>query len=772
MKSLIAVGLIMLNVYFLQGQKIALVLSGGGAKGLAHIGVLKALEENKIFVNYIVGTSMGGTVGAFYAAGFTPHQMDSIARTNEFFEWLSGIIPKKYERYYQKKEENPSFLTLRIKFNKFKPTISSYLLKDEPLNLAINELLAVSSYLANYNFDSLKIPFRCMASDIFTQSQIVLKSGSLSDAVRATSSVPLAYKPIKIDGRYLYDGGIYNNFPVDVAINEFNPDIIIGVNVSSKTFSDYPASIDEKLVDESIYHLILSKSDTSFVNKGNGIIISPNLEKYSSLDFSNISEIIDIGYKTALQKIQAIKDLIAKYQDSQVKFNEKFINKKLNFKPKPFLSEINIFGVTPEQKTYVKRILKYKNTKLTPMTHFKKGYFRLVNDEFLVIEYPSLKISSNDSTFIANLKLYKEKRLFFSFGGTLGSRDMNQLYGNLQWSTVNWIGIKFFAEANLGNFYTYAKFKSRLSLPTKHPLELELESGYLSYNYFRSVNFLSLDKVNSFAKQVDRKHGISIITPFWTKDQLKSSLYYFFADDYYYNINNINYYDTTDLSEYEGLSIKSYYELNTLNRTIYPTSGQFVTIGINYNNFIENHLPGSTAQNRIKSKINREYIAIGGKLVHFFEVKKFKLGVNCDIAYSTLSRFSNITSTILNLPAYFPHMDSRTLLLTNFRAYSYLGFGIEPILQLTKNLELHVQTNVFMPYEILNRNTNFYDYSKSPRKKVFPELIFPSASLAFVKFYKLGPFSLSVNYYDDDKKRLGVFIHFGYILFKKRTLDL
>ncbi|MFQ3575147.1 MAG: patatin-like phospholipase family protein [Cytophagales bacterium] len=752
----------------MQAQKIALVLSGGGSKGLAHIGVIKALEENGIFVDCIVGTSMGGTVGAFYASGFTPHQMDSIAKTVDFTEWLQGTVPQKFDRFYQKKESNPSFLTLRVSFDKLKPKISSYLLKDASLNLAINELLAGPAFSANYNFDSLNIPFRCLASDIFTQNQVVLKSGSLADAVRATSSVPLAYKPIKIEGKYLYDGGIYNNFPVDVAVNEFKPDIIIGVNVSMKNFTEYPATIDDKLVDESIYHLILSKSDTSFVNNGNGVLISPNLEKFSAMSFSRIPELIDIGYKATLPKIESIKSLIQQFDSLGL---EKHLKNRKDYKiiSKPFLSKVEVVGSTPEQKKFAKRLLTYKNSPNTPLNHFKKGYFRLVNDELFVIEYPAFKVSDEDSTLTAKVKMYKERRLFIDLGGSLGSRDMNQLYAGLQWNTVNYVGIKLFANANIGTFYNHAKIKSRISFPTKHPLELELETSYTSYNFFRSANFLSLDKINSFARQTDRKFAAHFITPFWVKDQLKSSLIYFSANDDYYNLNIVNYFDTTDLSRYEGICVKNSYELNTINRQMYPSAGQLLAVSSNYYRFTEFHNPGSTSELFENSKNLREFVSFNVKAMSYFKYRKLKLGLNAESSYSTMKNFATFTSTALNLPVYYPHNDTRTLLLLNYRAFSYVAFGIEPILELRKNLELRFQGNLFVPYEILSAEVS--ERGSFSRKTVFPNVFFPSSSITLVNHSKIGPMSVSMNYYDENKKRFGFFLHFGYLIFQKRTLE-
>lgn len=218
-------------------QKVGVVLSGGGAKGLAHIGVLKALEENNIPIDYVTGTSMGGVVGAMYAAGYSPQEMEYIALSTDFQDWVSGKYDSDYSYYFQKKPLNPSFIKAKLQIDTgFNVKFRSNLINDVPLNFALIELLAQASANAKNNFDHLFIPYRCIVSDILSQKTIPVKSGNLVEAVRGTFTVPLVYRPIKVNGKYVFDGGLYDNFPVDVMKKDFHPDVIIGSNVSSKIY--------------------------------------------------------------------------------------------------------------------------------------------------------------------------------------------------------------------------------------------------------------------------------------------------------------------------------------------------------------------------------------------------------------------------------------------------------------------------------------------------------------------------------------------------------
>jgi len=187
---------------------VALVLSGGGARGLAHVGVLKALEENNIPIDYIVGTSMGAIVGGFYAAGYSADQIEDIVSSQYFQDWVNGRIGDKFNYFYSKENPNSSWVSVNLQVDTaLYTTFSSNLANDLALNLALAELLSQASEKSNYNFDSLFIPFRAMAADIFTQEQVVLKSGRLNEALRATSTVPFFYKPIRINSKFLFDGG-------------------------------------------------------------------------------------------------------------------------------------------------------------------------------------------------------------------------------------------------------------------------------------------------------------------------------------------------------------------------------------------------------------------------------------------------------------------------------------------------------------------------------------------------------------------------------------
>ena len=196
---------IMCIAFVSAAQRVGVVLSGGGAKGLAHVGVLKALEENEIPIDYVVGTSMGGIIAGSYAAGMSPGQIEDIVLSEELLRWINGKQEKDFNYYYSKKDDHPSFIKVNLSLDStFGFLFNSSIASDQSLNFALAEKFALPSSVSKNNFDSLMVPLRVVAADIFTQNEVVLKDGVLSDALRATQTVPFFYKPIKVNNKYLF----------------------------------------------------------------------------------------------------------------------------------------------------------------------------------------------------------------------------------------------------------------------------------------------------------------------------------------------------------------------------------------------------------------------------------------------------------------------------------------------------------------------------------------------------------------------------------------
>jgi len=287
--------------------KVGLVLSGGGAKGAAHIGVLKVLEENNIPVDYVVGTSIGSYIGAWYALGYNPEQIQEIMFQTKWDKGYSDFIPREDLRYEDKQLRDHYNITLRLGYSDgtFKVP-SGLLLGQSALQLLKTSTGAVGVFSS---FDDLAIPYRAVAADISTAEAVVLDHGSITQAMKASSTVPGALEPIEIDGRLLVDGGIVNNIPIDVA-RAMGADIVIAVDIGSPLLDKSQINSTVDVLDQLSTILTIS---TTHKQKSNlleqDILILPNIDGLTTTDFSLLAVGLERGEEAALEKQTQLANL-------------------------------------------------------------------------------------------------------------------------------------------------------------------------------------------------------------------------------------------------------------------------------------------------------------------------------------------------------------------------------------------------------------------------------------------------------------------------------
>jgi len=269
--------------------KIGLVLSGGGAKGMAHVGVIRYLEKAGIRPDYIVGTSMGAVIGGLYSLGYTADELEEIILSVDWDLMISNRVEFNSIAFEEKAYYNRYLVELPIK--KGKIAVPSGLIEGQKLS----EVLQYYTWPANKydNFDEFPIPFRCLATDISTGQEIIFDKGYLHDAIRSSIAIPTAFTPFDLDSTSVVDGGVVNNFPVNV-VKDMGADIVIGVNVSDEDFSSV-----EDLGGFAGILMQVAMSRSLSKTKGNiaecDIYIKPDLQKYSTGSFGNYKEILALG---------------------------------------------------------------------------------------------------------------------------------------------------------------------------------------------------------------------------------------------------------------------------------------------------------------------------------------------------------------------------------------------------------------------------------------------------------------------------------------------
>lgn len=291
---------------------IGLVLTGGGAKGFAHIGVLKVLEEAGIKIDYIGGTSMGSVVGGLYAAGYNARQLDSIFSTTNFDELLNDYIPRSYKSFYEKR--NGEVYALSLPFRKFNVGVPIALSKGLYNYCLLSQLTNHVQHVRD--FSQLPIPFVCIATDIESGQQVVLNKGFLAQALLASSAFPTLFSPVEMDGKILIDGGITNNYPVE-EVRKMGADYIIGVDVQD--------GLKDRNNLREATRILLQISNLQVIEgmkdkiKQTDLYIKPEVDQYSVISFEKGKEIVLKGEEATFSFCDQISELAQKQQTPYVK---------------------------------------------------------------------------------------------------------------------------------------------------------------------------------------------------------------------------------------------------------------------------------------------------------------------------------------------------------------------------------------------------------------------------------------------------------------------
>lgn len=758
-------------------QKVALVLSGGGAKGLAHLGVIKALEEHNIPIDYVVGTSMGGVVGAFYASGFSVEFMERTARSAKFQDWVNGRIEGRYAYEIYSPRADGGSINIQLDFDSlFQTAFQPRVISDASLNMAFAETFAPIDAISGRNFDSLMIPFRAVAADIYSQRDVILRAGSVADAARATMSVPLFFDPIKIDEHYLFDGGIYNNFPIDVALKSFDPDIIIGVNVSEQTYTVYPKGIKKPGPADMLRLIAISKSDSTKLREGD-IYIQPDDGRLTAFDFNKIDEFIYAGYSAAMEKLPEMLNKIGRrtYSDERYQSRVAFQSKKPPFN----VSKASFTGLSNvKNRKYINRLFKTrKNQEYLDIDEIKDSYFRLTQAGFLDELYPSYTFDESEQDYIFNLSGSYKRKVRIGLGGVIATRNIAQVFASLEYKSFGRFPYTFYANAYSGPFYNSVYVSNRFDLSTEHPFYVEPDFCYNRWNYLAiSELILPTSREQAYIISEDLVGGITLGTSLEQRGLLKLRYQYFLHADEYSPLSVINTLDTFNMTYFTGNSFSISFDHNSLNYKQYPYKGRAFEFKASFINGWEDFRPGTLVgrqkQDQTPNQFHEWYRLHFNGENYFNLSKNYKLGVMGRAMFSNQPLFANYIATIIHAPAFLPLQDSRANFLRDFRSFNYVAYGLKQVIMPTRNFQIRLETFGFTNFRPIIELTN--PTSIDNRATVSDQSVTGFVGAAtFVLSSSFGPIAFSVNYYDNlaRENRLGVLFHLGYLLYNKRSLD-
>lgn len=754
----------MLTATSVQAQKIGLVLSGGGAAGLAHIGVLKALEENDIPIDYISGTSMGALIGGLYASGYTVEEITEIVKSESFRLAISGELSDRDVYYFTQDILDASIIRIKISPKRLiRNSIPTNLITPDLMEYMFLNLFEQPAAKAHYDFDSLMIPFRCVASDITQKQEVVFDKGSLALALRASTTYPFYYKPVIIDSTLLFDGGLYNNFPADVMYDAFLPDVIIGSNVASQIEAP-----DEDDLLSLVRNMITSPRDFTLKCE-EGIVIEPQSD-IGVFDFSDIEAEIQHGYKATIDSIGKIKAMTHNARRTAQDRNIMRTRFRSGF-PDQNISDIQISGdLNAKQEEYIKSTLgKNEKDSLYTFQDFKPQYLRLAQDSKIKYLQPIATYDSTQDAYSIDLKVRREKDLTLYFGGNFSSRPINIGYVGLKYNLFGRTSATLMANSYFGKFYGSILLRANVDFGGKKRMSISPLFVANRWDYFKSfATFFELSKPSYIIKN-ETYGGFIYTASLGNNSVILGDVKFGETDDRYYQSDNFTVLDTADLTEFRLGTVAAGIDRNTLNRKQYPSKGsrlQLMVRGVFGN---ETTMFGTTGNDADDFKEKHSWVETRFKYQNYFwNFGPITFGFDLEALYSNKPFFENYYASIISVPAYQPIPESKTIFINEFRTTEYAGLGLMTIFSIRKNIDFRVEGYGFQPFRSIVPDAN----NEAVYTDLFANRYFIGSG-TLVYHSPLGPVSLNFNYYDNrEEGPWSFFFNFGFTIFNKSIYEL
>ena len=749
---------------FVQAQKVGLVLSGGGAKGMTHIGIIRALEENNIPIDYITGTSMGAIIGSLYAMGYSPDDMEALLRSEDFKRWYSGQVEPEYGYYFKQNRPTPEFFNIRFSFKDslhIKPQIlPTSMVNPIQMNLVFVELFARATAACSGDFNRLFVPFRCIASDVYNKKPLIMRRGDLGDAVRASMSFPFVFKPIEIDSVLAYDGGIYNNFPTDIMREDFKPEVIIGSVVAAN-----PGKPKENDLMSQLENMIMQKTDYTLPDSL-GIIMTFKYDDISLLDFDRLQELHDIGYNRTISLMDSIKGRIHRRVSAEnVRLRRLVYRSNL---PQFRFRDIYIEGANPQQQAYIKKEFHDEDHEVFTYEDLKRGYFRLLSDNMISEIIPHAVYDSENDLYSLHLKVKMEDNFSVRMGGSVSTTSSNQIYLGLGYQDLNYYSKEITLDGQIGKVYNNAQLMAKIDLPTRIPTSYRLIASLSTFDYYKKDKLFSKNDKPSFNSKDERFVKLMVALPFLANKRAEISIGYGKLQDNYFQSSVINFdKDRSDRSTYNlsGGAIGFYG--STLNARQYATKGYFEKLVAQVFSGKEKFVPGNPTETSVTTKERQSWLQISYmKYAYHTMSPKFTLGWMAEMLYSSKNFSENYTATMLQAADFSPTPHSKLMYNEAFRANQFLAAGIKPIFVFNDMFQFRSEFYGFVPIFPIKKNA----LNKAYYGKAFSRFEY-IGEISVICQLPFGAISAYVNHYSSPKKEWNVGLTLGWQLFNYRFIE-
>ena len=419
--------------------RVGLVLRGGGAKGIAHIGVLKVLEEEGIYVDYVGGTSMGGLIGGLYASGYSPAELEELVKSMPWAKLLADE-PVRRDLPLDEKIDYDEYL-MSLPVVGFVPGLPKGLKRGQ---LVLNYISKLTWNVADINnFEELPIPYFCVATKLENGDTMVIDKGNLPIAMRATMSIPSVFEPIEVNGEFVIDGGLVNNFPVDIMLEKTGVDYVIGVDVGAPLYkAEEITSIVSILDQTSSFH---GQEKFRSNKRLTDLYIQPDITGLSALSFEDIDSIILRGEVAARAYIVEIRSLSKSMNDNKLKYTTFRSEKRSDT---VYISDIDIKGLEKVSSKMVIGRLGLNIPGANSIENINMAIDRLYSSKFFSkIDY---KLIEDNDYYILEVQIEEKTENLFQLGANYNSETQGLLKINLTFHNLLIKGSKMSFSLGLG----------------------------------------------------------------------------------------------------------------------------------------------------------------------------------------------------------------------------------------------------------------------------------------------------------------------------------
>lgn len=536
-------------------KKVGLVLSGGGAKGMSHIGAIKVIERAGIPIDYVVGTSIGSIVGGLYAIGYDAAAIDSMARTQDWMMLLSDKVHRN-KLFFAEKDDSEKFI-FKLNFDRKEKRGSSGFVHGQNINNLFTELTI--GYHDTLSFRDFSIPFACITANLVDRNEIVVDKGNLAMAMRASMAIPGVFVPI-YNGQEVYvDGGIVNNFPVDIA-KEMGADIVIGIDLQANFFEADQLNTFQGMMGQIINILCMNKHEE---NKAlTDLYIRPDIDEFSAASFTKdaVDTMIIRGERAAEAHWKELLELKARLgisEDDVSYARSNTYRKQDTF----YIHKIRLSGVSEKDEKWIRRALRIKEKTIVTKKDINETVSDLYGTKlFSNVDYRLLK----GPEYELELRFIEDQKTALNFGFRFDTEEMAALLINTKMNQIPFRGSALSLTTRLSKSPFF-----RIDYSIENPLFRKLDIAYMfKYNDFNI--YRKGDRTNSITFRYHQ--GEIAYTNFFFKNmKFQLGLRY-----EYHDYDPTLYKDDEHLLDIESRGSITYFaegHWETFDRRYYPTRG-------------------------------------------------------------------------------------------------------------------------------------------------------------------------------------------------------